>query len=56
MSENDKLPPTIVGALRQHVLRTHVTALTWSQLTTANQTFLDPTKHGYYLLAPVSFK
>jgi len=41
MAESEKLPPTM-GALKQHMLRTHVQARVWGQAAHPKQVPLDP--------------
>ena len=48
MAESEKLTPTF-GALKQHILRSHVQARVWDQASLFNQELLDPTKNGYCL-------
>ena len=48
MAESDKLPH-IVAALKQHVLRVHIQARVWGQVSTAQQDpQLEPVQNGYY--------
>ena len=48
MAESDKLPPTL-GALRQHVLRVHIQARVWGQVSIALQDpQLDSMQNGYH--------
>ena len=46
MAENEKLPPT-QGALRHHILRTHVQARVWGQAAVPQQDQLNPEENGY---------
>ena len=47
MAESEKLPPTM-GALKQHILRTHVQARVWGQAAHPKQVPLDPLQNGYH--------
>ena len=47
MAESDNLPPTM-GALKQHILRTHVQARVWGQAAHPKQVPLDPLQNGYH--------
>ena len=47
MAESEKLPPTM-GALKQHILRTHVQARVWGQAAHPKQVPMDPLLNGYY--------
>ncbi|KAG0728999.1 hypothetical protein GWK47_031282 [Chionoecetes opilio] len=47
MAESDKLPPTM-GALKQHIMRTHVQARIWGQASLPHQDLLDPLQNGYH--------
>ena len=47
MAESEKQPPTM-GALKQHMLRTHVQARVWGQVAHSKQVPLDPLQNGYH--------
>ena len=44
---SEKLPSTM-GALKQHMLRTHVQARFWGQAAHPKQVMLDPLQNGYH--------
>ena len=45
MAESEKLPPTM-GALNQHIVRTHVEARVWGQAAHPKRVPLDPLQNG----------
>ena len=47
MADNENLPPTM-GALKQHILRTHVQARVWGQAAHPKQVPLDSLQNGYH--------
>ena len=47
MAESEK-PPSTMGALKQHILRTHVQARVWGQAAHPKQIPLDPLQNGYH--------
>ena len=47
MAESEKLPPNM-GALKQHILRTHVQARVWGPAAHPKQVPLDPLQDGYH--------